>query len=185
MTELASFGTGRNFAGDAWAVSAKRDERAMSSKIRPVRCKDEHMKPDTQTSEQKQYILLFRGKDWDEGVPPERLQALMDRFTDWAQGLIKSGKVRGGQALGRTGVTITGRGVADGPFAETKEAIGGYTILAVDTLEEAIAIAKTAPFLDFDGSIEVREMLTECPVFKRIRERYGLVPKPLDFAAAA
>jgi hypothetical protein len=135
--------------------------------------------------EPKQFILLFRGKDWDEGLPAEQLQELMDRFTDWAQGLINSGKVRGGQALARNGVTITQRGVADGPFAETKEAIGGYTILAVSTLQEAIEIARTAPFLGFEGSIEVREMLDECPVFKRIRERHGLVPKPLTFAAAA
>src|SRR4051794_21915243 len=93
----------------------------------------------------QQFILLFRGKDWDEDVPPEQLQALMDRFVDWAQKLIDSGKVRGGQALDRSGVTVTRRGVSDGPFVESKEAIGGYTILAVDTLEEAIAIARTAP----------------------------------------
>jgi hypothetical protein len=132
-----------------------------------------------------QFILLFRGKDWDDGVPPEQLQALMDRFMGWAQELINSGKVKGGQALGRNSITISRKGVADGPFIESKEAIGGYTILAVDTLEEAIAIAKTAPFLDFEGSIEIRPLLDECPVFKRIRERYGLVPKPLSFATAA
>src|SRR5687767_14159656 len=109
---------------------------------------DKRMKPDTaaRAAEPKQFILLFRGNDWDEGVPPEQLQALMDRFMDWAQGLINSGKARGGQALGRTAVTITRRGVADGPFAETKETIGGYSILAVDTLEEAIELARTAPF---------------------------------------
>ncbi len=139
----------------------------------------------TQTGAPKQFIFMFRGKDWDDSVPPEKLQALMDRFTDWAQGLIDSGKVRGGQALGRTGATVTRRGVSDGPFAESKEAVGGYSILAVETLQEAIEIAKTAPFLDFEGSIEIRPMLDECPVFQRIRERYGLVPKPLSFARAA
>jgi hypothetical protein len=127
-----------------------------------------------------QFILLFRGKDWDDGVPPEKLQELMDRFTAWSEGLMRSGKVRGGQALGRSGVTISRRGVADGPFIESKEAIGGYCILAVETMEEAIAIARTAPFLDFESSIEIRPMLDECPVFKRIRERYGLVPKPFS-----
>ena len=138
-----------------------------------------------QTEAPQQFIFLFRGKDWDEGVPPDKLQALMDRFTDWAQGVIDSGKARGGQALARSGVVVTRRGVSDGPFAETKEAIGGYFILAADTLEEAIEIAKTAPFLDYEGSIEIRPMLDECPVFKRIRERHGLVPKPLSFAKAA
>jgi len=132
----------------------------------------------------RQFIFLFRGEDWDEGVPPEKLQELMDRFIDWAQGLIDSGKVRGGQALGRTGAIVNRRGISDGPFAESKEAIGGYSILAVDTLQEAIEIARTAPFLDFEGSIEIRPILDECPVFNRIRERYGLVPKPLSFARA-
>ncbi len=138
--------------------------------------------PETGTS--RQFIFLFRGKDWDEAVPPAKLQALMDRFSNWAQGLIDSGKVRGGQALGRMGAVITRRGVSDGPFAETKEAIGGYSIFAVDTLQEAIEIAKTSPFLDFEGSIEIRPMLDECPVNKRIREQYGLVPKPLSLATA-
>jgi len=138
-----------------------------------------------ETGTPKQFVFFFRGKDWDEGVPPEKLQALMDRFTDWAQALIDSGRVRGGQALGRSGAMISRRGVSDGPFAESKEAIGGYLILAVNTLEEATEIAKTAPILDFDGSIEIRPMLDECPVFERIRERYGLVPKPLSFAKAA
>jgi hypothetical protein len=137
-----------------------------------------------QTEATNQFIFLFRGKDWDDGVPPEKLQELMDRFTDWSEGLMKSGKVRGGQALGRTGVTISRRGIADGPFIESKEAIGGYCILAVDSIEEAIAVAKTAPFLDFEGSIEIRPMLDECPVFKRIRERFGLVPKSVSFEPA-
>jgi hypothetical protein len=142
------------------------------------------MKHNTSTPS-KQFILMFRGKDWDDAVPPDQLQALMDRFMDWAQGLIDSGKARGGQALARSGATVTQRGVADGPFAETKEAIGGYSIVACDSLEEAIAIAKTAPFLDYEGAIEVREIVDECPCFKRIRERHGLVPKALRFAAAA
>ena len=135
------------------------------------------------TEATKQFIFLFRGRDWDEGVPPEELQALMDRFTDWAQGLIDSGKVRGGQALGRTGAIVNSRGVSDGPFIESKETIGGYSILAIDTLEEAIEIARTAPFMDFEGAIEIRPMLDECPVFQRIRERHGLVPKPFRAAA--
>jgi hypothetical protein len=155
---------------------------ALSARRIVKRMKNEHS-ADTETPEQ-QFILFFRGKDWDEDVPPEQLQALMDRFVDWAQKLIDSGKVRGGQALDRSGVTVTRRGVSDGPFVESKEAIGGYTILAVDTIEEAIAIARTAPFMDFEGSIEIRPMLDECPVFKRIRERHGLVPKALSLASA-
>lgn len=124
------------------------------------------------------FLLLFRGKDWDGDLTPEQLQPVMDRFRDWSERLAKSGKLRGGQALERTGVIITrgGKPVADGPYAETKEAVGGYLLLDVNTLEEAIAIAKTYPGLDLDVTVEVRPVLDECPVFKRIRERFGLVP---------
>ena len=44
----------------------------------------------------------------------------------------------------------------DGPFAESKEAIGGYLMLDVETIEEAIAIAQSSPGLAYGGSIEVR-----------------------------
>ena len=124
------------------------------------------------------YLLLFRGKDWDEGLSPKELQQVMDRFTAWSDGLSKSSKVKGGQALAREGKTISGRNghtVADGPFAESKEAIGGYLLLEVDDVDEALAIAKSCPGLEFGGTIEVRPVLAECPVFKRAKERLGLV----------
>ena len=124
------------------------------------------------------YLLFFRGKDWDEGLSPEELRAVMDRFVAWSDGLTRSGKAKGGQALAREGTTITGanrRTIADGPFAESKEAIGGYLLLQVDTIDEAVAIAKSCPGLDYGGTIEVRPVLDECPVFKRARERFGLL----------
>ncbi|HEV8542764.1 MAG TPA: YciI family protein [Verrucomicrobiae bacterium] len=121
------------------------------------------------------YMLLFRGKEWDEGLGPEELKRTLDRFLSWTDGLAKSGKVKGGQPLDRTGVVLGrgGKSIADGPFAETKETVGGYLILDVDSLAEAIAIAKTSPGLDFDITIEVRPVLNECPAYKRIRERIG------------
>jgi len=45
------------------------------------------------------YLLLFRGKDWDEGLSPDELQQVMGRFMAWSNGLEKSGKVKAGQAL--------------------------------------------------------------------------------------
>ena len=119
------------------------------------------------------YMLLFRGKDWDDQVASEDIQAVLDRFMAWSDGLVKGGKVKGGQPLARTGVVLGrgGRAVADGPFAETKEAVGGYMILDVETMEEATAIAKTSPGLDFGVIIEVRPVLEDCPCFARLRER--------------
>ncbi len=124
------------------------------------------------------YLLLFRGKDWDEGLSPEELQQVMGRFMAWSDGLTKSGKVKAGQSLAGQGKTISGKNgriVADGPFAESKEAIGGYLLLQVDNFDEALALAKSCPGLDYGGSIEIRPALDECPIFRRVKERLGLV----------
>jgi hypothetical protein len=46
--------------------------------------------------------------------------------------------------------------VVDGPFAESKETVAGYILLQVDSLDEAVEIAKECPGLDYDISVEVR-----------------------------
>ena len=120
------------------------------------------------------HLLLFRGKDWDERLGPEELQEVMARVMAWFEGLNASGKVKGGQPLARGGVNISGRGgtsVSDGPFAESKEAIAGYLLLATGDFDEAVAIARSCPTLDHGIEIEVRPVLDECPVFKRVGKR--------------
>jgi hypothetical protein len=54
--------------------------------------------------------------------------------------------------------------VADGPFAESKEAVGGYFLLKVDSLDEAVAIAQQCPGLPHGAKVEVRPVLAECPL---------------------
>jgi hypothetical protein len=54
--------------------------------------------------------------------------------------------------------------VADGPFAESKEAIGGFFLLEVGSLEEATEIAKDFPGLNYGASVEVRPVAPECPL---------------------
>ncbi len=125
------------------------------------------------------YMLLFRGKDWDEGLSRDELQVIMDRTLAWYDRLIKSGKVKGGHALAREGYVIKGKRGAmatDGPFVESKEAVGGALVLDVASYEEAIAIAKSSPGLDYGIIVEVRPVLNECPVFKRVRKTLGMVP---------
>ena len=127
----------------------------------------------TQTTT-NEYMLLFRGPNWDQGLSPEELQERMDRVMAWFEGLKDQGKVKGGQALGAEGRFISGkygRTVADGPFAESKEAVGGYLLLQTDDLDEAVAIAKSNPTLQYGLTIEVRPVLEECPVFQRAKER--------------
>jgi hypothetical protein len=49
--------------------------------------------------------------------------------------------------------------VTDGPFAESKELVGGFLIVKANTLEEATEIAKGSPDLPLEGSVEVREVM--------------------------
>src|SRR5262249_54701005 len=76
----------------------------------------------------------------------------------------RSGQAKPGRALERRGAIVSGKNgryVTDGPFAESKEAIGGYLVLDVETLDKAIAIAQTIPSLAYGGLIEVRPFAEE------------------------
>ena len=78
------------------------------------------------------------------------------------EGRRRSGKlVEGGHQLARpTAKTVRAGGVTDGPFMETKEALGGYSVLETDTIEEAVEIAKTWPGVDRGWiTIEVRPVV--------------------------
>ncbi len=59
-----------------------------------------------------------------------------------------------------------GRTVVDGPFAESKEAIGGYFMVQADTLEEAVAIARECPGLAHGIKVEVRPVAATCEMLK-------------------
>src|SRR5215472_15101212 len=90
------------------------------------------------------YLLLFRGADWHKGLSPEQIQTVMSQWKNWFETLSAQGKVKGGHPLEPEGKIVSGkkgRVVADGPFAESKEAVGGYFFLQVDSLDEAVKIA--------------------------------------------
>ncbi|MBU6402860.1 MAG: hypothetical protein KGS61_21270 [Verrucomicrobia bacterium] len=118
------------------------------------------------TNTQK-YILLFRGNDWHKSLSPEEMQTIASQWMDWFKRLTDQGKVIAGNPLEREGKIVSGRNgsvVADGPFAESKEAIGGYFLLQVHTLDEAVAIAQQCPGLPHGVRIEVRPVAEQCPL---------------------
>ena len=118
-------------------------------------------------------MLLYRTDEWYNRLSHEELQKLIAQNQAWFERLTAQGKAKPGRALERRGVIVSGRNgrfVTDGPFAESKEAIGGYLVLDVETIEEAIAIAQSSPGLAYGGSIEVRPMADECPLDVRARE---------------
>ena len=125
------------------------------------------------TQPQNGYILLFRSDEWYEELSHNEIQKVISQNNAWIEGLTAQGKAKPGHALQRKGVTVSGKNgrvVLDGPFTESKEAIGGFLLLNVETLEEAIAIAKSSPNLAYGTSIEIRPVADECPLDVRARE---------------
>lgn len=104
-----------------------------------------------------EYILLFRGGLTD-GLKPGEVQEFMRQFMAWADRLSQQGKLRTGHPLGDRRLIVSGRNrvVTDGPFAESKETLGGYFVLEVGDETEALAIAQSCPGLDYGIFIEVR-----------------------------
>jgi len=130
------------------------------------------------TPASSQYLLLFRGPEWDKGLSPAEIQDVLDQAMTWFDGLNRRGIVRGTHALQRSGCIVSeqrAQMVTDGPFAESKEAIGGYLLLELDSLDEAIAAAKDYPGLNRGITIEVRPISTECPIATRLRQEQEAV----------
>lgn len=121
-----------------------------------------------------EYLLLFRGSNWDQGLTPEQVQKTLGQFMGWFERLKQEGKCKGGQPLEHAGKIVSGKGgrtVADGPFAESKEAIGGYFALTVGSFDEAVAIAKQCPTLEYGITVEVRQVAEMCPTARRAQEQ--------------
>lgn len=119
-----------------------------------------------------EFMLLFRGNDWHKGLSAEQMQQVSDKWMAWFKRLTDEGRVVAGSPLEAEGKIVSGKNgrvVADGPFAESKEAIGGYFLLRVETLDEAVAIAKACPGLPYGVEVEVRPVAEECPLAERLR----------------
>lgn len=113
------------------------------------------------------YLLIFRntGAENYRHLSASEQQALVGRWNAWFEPLVQQGKATIGQPLEDATRVISGPGgtrVVDGPFAEAKEAVGGFVALQVSGLEEATEIARRHPGLEYGMIIEVREMTPHC-----------------------
>jgi len=111
------------------------------------------------------YILLIYAAESDQAnVDPKEQAAYMQRYFTFTEDLVKSGKMVAGDPLQgvasatsvkvRDGKTVT----TDGPFAETKEQLGGFYIIDADNLDDAIGWAAKLPTAEH-GTIEVRPLM--------------------------
>ena len=129
------------------------------------------MKTQNNSTDKTDYMLLFRGTNWDRGLSPEQLQKVVADWYAWFDGLMQAGKAIGGHPLQGQGKLVSGKkgkAVADGPFAESKEAIAGYFYLQVKDENEAVAIAQQCPGLEYGCVVEVRPVADMCGVRSRM-----------------
>jgi hypothetical protein len=108
------------------------------------------------------YLLLIGSDDKTAPAAPRaEMEAIVAGHRRFAEDLRASGKMVVGERLrpegdsSRVRVKAGQRQVMDGPFAETKEALGGFYLIECETKEEAVAWAKKIPLLE-GGFIEVR-----------------------------
>jgi len=87
---------------------------------------------------------------------------MSDEFAAWYEKLSNEGKIKRGYQLAQNGKIIAGKNViTDGPFPESKEAIGGYWFIIADSLEEAAEIAKDNPCLEYGATVEIRQVISD------------------------
>ncbi len=108
------------------------------------------------------YVLLFAGTmSAEERAKDPEGQASYDRINQWFERHSRSGKIVGGEELKgtETATTVRFKGgkpmVVDGPFIEAKEVIGGFAVVDVADLDEALAIAREWP----GGDVEIRPVV--------------------------
>jgi hypothetical protein len=106
-------------------------------------------------------ILIYEDEAGYETAPPEVFGEVMQAHTDFMAQVEQHGaKIVSSEALQPTSTATTVRGseVTDGPFVETKEALGGYYLIEAPDLDTALAVAKGCPARF--GGVEVRPVMT-------------------------
>ena len=120
-----------------------------------------------------QYLLLIYGSESNmKNATQADMNAMMAEYGEFTQSIVKSGHMKAGDALQPSSTATTvrvreGKTLrTDGPFAETKEQLGGYYLVEAKDLDEATKIAARIPGAR-TGSIEVRPVMVLPPGYPR------------------
>jgi hypothetical protein len=104
-----------------------------------------------------EFIFVYRGRL--PTASAEQRQQHTQKWLAWFKELGAQGYVKDiGRPLENGGKVVTGRqkAIQDGPYAEAKDVIGGFSIIEADDLDEAAELSKGCPILEVGGSVEVR-----------------------------
>ncbi|HEV2344963.1 MAG TPA: YciI family protein [Actinocrinis sp.] len=105
-------------------------------------------------------ILIFDDEATWAAAAQDEFDRMLTAHNRFAEQVVElGGKIVSGHALqpSPTATSIRGDVVTDGPFAETKEALGGYYLVEAEDLDKALAIGKLVPVLN--GGVEVRPIM--------------------------
>lgn len=110
-------------------------------------------------------LMIYTDEQIESSMSPAEQETYMGAYYAFTEEVRNAGLLQGGEALHPTAMATTVRvrdgkiSTTDGPFAETKEQLGGYYLLDCKDLDEAIAYAAKIPGAQH-GSIEVRPIMT-------------------------
>jgi hypothetical protein len=104
-----------------------------------------------------EFAYVYRGRD--TSASPEQMQRQLEKWMAWFKELTAKGHIKDpGHPLEGNGKVVKGKQktVTDGPFAEAKDVVGGFTLVEARDLGQAVEISKGCPILEVGGSVEVR-----------------------------
>ena len=110
-------------------------------------------------STSSKFMLLLRGGISNRDLSAEQLQVQIEKYMSWIDSLRKKGHFLAGEPLVEEGKILSGRNaqtITDGPFTESKEAVGGYFIISARDLDAAVEVSKDCPIFGNGGTMEVR-----------------------------
>jgi hypothetical protein len=111
------------------------------------------------------YLVLFRSQPVDSAPSggqsspsPEQMQQMFAAYKSWME-KFKDDILDMGDKLKSGGRVVTASGVADGPFVEAKEFVGGYMIVSADNYDGAVEVVRACPAAQMPGAaLEIREL---------------------------
>ena len=106
-------------------------------------------------------MMIFRSEiNASFGPTPEQMSGNIQDWMNWMGGIAAQGKMASGNRLSFEGKTLKPNHViADGPYAEVKEMIGGYIVVKAANSDEAMKLAEGCPILSHGGNVEVRSVI--------------------------
>ena len=106
-----------------------------------------------------EYVFLYRGGRRGESAAES--EQIMQKWVTWMQDLAANGHMKDrGQPLEPEGKVVRAKGtITDGPYPESKDVVGGYTLIEAKDLLQAAELARGCPIFERDGIVEVRPVM--------------------------